>query len=304
MKKNAVLIILVVLVVASVFAFRYKFSGSEVGEPTDKVSEFYLYKNTMLGDNSKVRTIVDLTNMSQYPIRSIELKTDEKPTRLTINYKVEDRSEHRYVDQGSFVRSSALIFSVVPNLDEISFMVFDNCSDVTKPETSFSGTFVSRENLYEREGMQDFTPEYISGSTKSLESFRSYNSAVSSALVPGIKRSAFLDKVYEFIGKDYEIVVNSAISASIELSGEFLKSSDCKELENVLGPSFAKYSGKTVEITKYDVRNFRTDGESEKCVFVHYEEPDVGVVVVASKFLKTEDEKNVVRNQIVKRNGD
>lgn len=302
MKKNAALIVIIVLVIASAFALRYRFSSSEVGEPTDKVSEFYLYKNTQLGDNSKVRTIVDLTNLSPYPVHSIELKTDEKPMRLTINFKVDDRSEHRYIDHGSFVRSSALIFSVVPNLDEISFLVFDNCSDVREPETCFDSSYVSREALREREGMQDFSPEYIAGSTKSLETFRVYHNAVLSALVPGIKRNAFLDEVYEFIGKDYEIVVNSSIAASFDIDDAFLKSSDCKELEKVFGAVFSKYSGKTVKIIQYDVRNFRNGGE-KICVFVHYVAPEGGTIIAASKFLDTNGEKDTVKKQIVKRNG-
>lgn len=260
----------------------------------------YSYKDTHIGDASKTRTIVDIANVSPYSVHSISLQTDNEPMRLTINIKVDDRSKHRHINYESLDKTSALIFALIPNAHEISYLFFDDYSDTNITETAFSGSYYNRNFMYERSGMEKFHMDYVDSATQSLETFEKYYYDVMS-VTKAVQTDTIYDTVNDFIGNDCEIVINSAIGADIELNSEFLKSEDAKIISNILGINFGEYIGKTVHLMKEDIRNFKNN-TNRKCAFVYYEEPQRGIILIGAKYLDTKDDIDAIRQQIIKRN--
>ena len=289
-----ILLLVAVICILSVFLFN---SEKEPGD----IERLYSCNGTLLGDASGSRKVVDLCNVTPYDVHSIELKTNEEPMGLWIKFYVDDRSQNRYIDYKSIDKMSALVFSVIPNVEHIICSFFDKYSNVKITETAFSGSYRNRNNMHEQKGMEKFTAEYISNSTATFETFAEYYNEVMSVDYEETK-SSFLDMMYEFIGPDCEIVVNSGIGADIELNSEFLNSEDCKIIESLLSADFEKHAGKTIKITKHVIRNFKTN-TNRKCVFVYYiNEEDEGIKICA-KYLDNEEEIAIIRNQITKRYG-
>lgn len=300
MKKSTVIIITTVLIIIfAICVFGIVYFVNQSNEPT-LIETLYSYKDTYIGDASKTRTIVDMTNVSPYPVHSIALQTDDEPMRLSINIKVDDRSNHRHINYESLNKTSALIFALIPNAHEISYLFFDDYSDINVIETSFAGSYYNRNFMYERSGMEKFHSDYVNGATQSLETFEKYYYDVMN-VTTAVQTDTVYDMVNEFIGNDCEIVINSAIAADIELNLEFAESEDSEIIENILGISFGEYAGKTVHLMKEDIRNFKTN-TNRKCAFVYYEEPEIGLVLIGAKYLDTEEDISAIRQQIIKRN--
>lgn len=299
--KKIILIssIIALLCVCAATVSCIKHFTNQANEPT--VAEtLYSYKGTYIGDASKTRTIVDMANVSPYSVHSISLQTDNEPMRLTINMKVDDRSKHRHINYESLDKTSALIFALIPNAHEISYLFFDDYSDINITETSFSGSYYNRSFMYERSGMEKFHMDYVNAATQSLETFEKYYYDVMS-VTKAVQTDTVYDMVNDFIGNDCEIVINSAIGADIELNAEFAESEDAEIIENILGISFGEYAGKTVHLMKEDIRNFKNN-TNRKCAFVYYEEPQRGIILIGAKYLDTEEDIAAIRHQIIKRN--
>lgn len=98
---------------------------------------------------------------------------------------------------------------------------------------------------------------------------------------------SFLHKVYEFIGDDCEIVVNSGIDAEIELDN--YNESDFAIISEQLPNDIEKYQGAGIKarLMLYDIRNIKT-GEINQCVFLYYVHSDEGVVMIESDFVDRE----------------
>ena len=60
-----------------------------------QINELFRLKETYIGDAPKVRAIADMANFTEFNIAGIELKTDAEPYRLTINFMVDNRKNHR-----------------------------------------------------------------------------------------------------------------------------------------------------------------------------------------------------------------
>lgn len=300
MKKAIVVTSVIALLIVSAIGIRVAMHfTNQVNEPS-VTDALYSYKDTHLDDNSKTRTIVDLANISSYTVHSISLQTDEEPMRLTVNIKVDDRSKHRHIDYESLNKTSALIFALIPNADEISYLFYDDYSDINITETAFSGSYYNRNFMYERDGMEKFYSDYINGATQTSETFEKYYYDVMS-ITSAVQTDTVYDMINEFIGNDCEIVVNSGIAARIELNSGFSESEDAQIISYILDISFDEYAGKTVELLKQDIRNFKTNTD-RKCAFVYYEEPQLGIVVIGAKYLDTPDDIAAIRQQIIKRN--
>lgn len=114
------------------------------------IEELYEFRDVLIGDASKVRNLVDKTNLAGYPIDGIELKTDAEPYGLTVNFMVDNRKNYRNIDENSLNRMSGLIFSLVKNVDEIRYNFYDAYSDKNNKDDVFYGAYYNRENLCER----------------------------------------------------------------------------------------------------------------------------------------------------------
>ncbi len=171
--KKIILSIIALLIICVVTICCIIHSTNQEKVPT-VLETLYSYKDTHIGDASKTRTIVDITNVSPYSVHSISLQTDQEPMRLTINMKVDDRSKHRHINYESLDKTSALIFALIPNAHEISYLFFDDYSDINITETAFAGSYYNRNFMYERSGMEKFHSDYVNGATQSLETFEKY----------------------------------------------------------------------------------------------------------------------------------
>lgn len=281
MKKMHVILWLI-LIVFTISGCQFVSNKNEIsGE--DSVHQLYEFHNTYIGDATKVRAIVDFANDTEYMVENIELKTDAKPFRLTINFKVENRANYRYIDDNGLNRMSGLIFALVKNADEILYNFYDNYANKDNPDDRFFGSYYTKNNLCERISSDKITVEFIEKSTETIETFAQYYKAIMSVEVAQPDRE-FLDEVYEFIGEDCEIVVNSAIGAEIELDQH--PASDFAIISEQLPHSIGKYQGAGIKahLLLYDIRNFKTN-EIRNCVFLYYTHSDEGVIMIESDFV-------------------
>jgi len=290
MKKKIIAVFIVTLVVFMISgcsANIEKNDNSEIGI----VNELYKLHNTYIGDASGVRAIIDLANNTEYKVENIELKTDNEPFRLTINFAVDNRSKYRYIDDDRLNKMSGLIFALVPNTDEISYLFYDDYAEKNNPDDAFSSAYYTKENLCERMSAENITPDYIIKSTDTIKSFEEYYKTIISLETTPSNRE-FLDEVYEFIGDDCEIVANSGIGTELILDNYSEKEIAVisKNLSRILG----KYQAAEVkaQLVTYDIRNFKTN-EYKKCVFMYYTHPDEGLIMILSEFIDDERFENI-----------
>lgn len=292
MKKKSVIIFILLL---AIFIFNGCNSALEKNDVSeiDVVNKLFKLKDAYIGDASKVRAIIDLANNTEYKVENIELKTDTKPFRLTVNFAVDDRANYRYIDNNGLNRMSGFIFALVKNADEISYYFYDDFADRGNPENAFSGSYYTKENLCERISSDKITTDYIEKSTDTIQIFEEYYKTIMATKVAEPDRG-FLNKVYEFIGDDCEIVVNSSIGAEIELDN--YNESDFAIISEQLPNDIGKYQGVGIKahFMLYDIRNFKT-GEIKQCVFLYYVHSDEGIVMIESDFVDRERYNKILR---------
>lgn len=299
-KRMFIAAIIIALIAATATAFFRGDLGAKPNTDISHMEELYAMNDTDIADKVAVSKVIKSANATEYPLDSIDIWNDAGDDRIDVKFKVADRSEHRYIDYTGFNKTAVLALSLIPDADAIAFYMFDDYGDVTNLETSFNGSYYDRNCVYERNGMDKYHIEYINGATESFDTFKEYYSTT--MYVKGKDTKTDLqDKMYEFIGKDCEMVVNSGIGVDIPLDDTFFGSEDYIVLKKIFGDILGKYagSGKTMHLAKYDVRNFKT-GETRKCAFAYYDEPELGVIMIGQKFL-TEDETKIIREQIIKR---
>ncbi|MEE1043292.1 MAG: hypothetical protein UH854_04950, partial [Clostridia bacterium] len=196
-------------------------------------------------------------------------------------------------------RMSGLVFALVQNVDEIVYNFYDDFSERGNAENAFSGSYYTKENLCERISADTLTPVYIEKSTDSIITFEEYYKTLMAVEV-SIPDRSFLDAVYEFIGNDYEIVVNSSIGTEIEL--DKYKGTDFSIISEQLPADIGKYQGAGIkaQLVTYDIKNFKTN-EYGKCVFLYYIHPDEGLIIITSEFIDDKDfegiKEFVIKNQ-------
>ena len=292
MKKKAVAIFIIGFIIFIIGGCYPALEKKDISD-IEVVNKLYGLNDTYIGDPSKVRAIIDLANNTEYKVENIELKTDAEPFRLTVNFAVDNRANYRYIDDNGLNRMSGLIFALVPNVDEISYRFYDNFADRGNPENAFSGSYYTRDNLCEKISSDKITPDYIEKSTDTIKTFEEYYKTIMATEV-AVPDRVFLNKVYEFIGDDWEIVVNSSIGAEIELD-EYTDSDFAvisKHLSNVVG----KYQGAGIKahLMLSDVRNFKTN-EVRSCVFFHYTHHDEGLIMIESDFVDRERYNGILK---------
>ena len=282
-------LIIMSIIAVSVYVAVNKFQD-DISQNSD-INALYELKETYIGDAPTVRKIVDLTNITDYNVDGIELRTDAEPYGLDVNFVVDNRKNHRNIDENSLNRMSGLIFSLVKNVDEIRYSFYDAYSDKNNKDDVFYGAYYNRENLCERIGNSKITTDYIASSTVDYKTFEGYYDTLLATEVV-VQKSEFLDAVNEFVGEDYEVVANSGIGAEIVIDD--LSEADEKLLGEIFSRAVGKYSGAgiTANLTAYDIRNFKAD-EYGYCVFLHYTHPDEGLVMIGEKILNESEYKEI-----------
>ncbi len=284
MKKKAIIILTIALVIFVSACGDY--TNHDNLSDTDIAVKLYELKDTYIGNAADVRSVIDLVNETEYKVENIELKTDVEPFRLTVNFAVDSRANYRYIEDNALNRMSGIIFTLVPNADEIVYYFYDDYADRGNKENAFSSSYYTRENLCERMLSEKITVDYIKKATDTIETFQEFYKTIMSTEVAAPDRE-YANKVYEFIGDDCEILANSGIEAEIEL--DKYESDDFEIISERLPLSIGKYQGAGIKanLTLYDVRNFKT-GEIKYCVFLHYVHPDEGVIIIESDFIDRE----------------
>lgn len=270
------------------------------------IEELYSMKNTAITDKVEVHRVVKFVNTTEYEIVGVDIWKDAGDERVDVKFKVDDRSNYRYVDYTAINKTAMLVLALIPDADAIAFYMFDEYGDENNLETSFNGSYFDRNFVYDRKGMDKFNIEYIDGACESIDAFKEYYSAVMN-IVGKDTKSDWLDQMYAFIGDDCEIVVNSGMGVDIALDDDFLSSDDCNIIEKVLnvdgtGVKFSSYPGKgeSIHIAKYDIRNFKT-GVIRKCAVAYCYHTESGLMMLAQKFLDEPEDIQIFRNQITKR---
>ena len=266
--------------------------GKQYVPPEDNmIAELYKFKDTLIGNASKTRELVDRTNLAGYPVDGIELKTDSEPYGLTVNFKVDNRKDYRKIDENSLNVMSGLIFSLIKNVDEIIYNFYDAYSDKNNKEDVFYSANYNRENLCERIGSDIITTDYIASSTSDYKTFEVFYITLL-ATEAAVQESEFSDAVNEFIGEEHEVVVNSGLSLEIVIDD--LSEADEKLLGNIFSRAIGKYSGAgiTANLTLFDIRNFKTD-EYGYAAFLYYMHPDEGLVMIGEKILAESEYKEL-----------
>ena len=261
-----------------------------MAQPNEYAKKLYQYRETYPGDNSKVAAIVQMLTYTDVPFKSIELKTDSEPYRVTVNYQVDSRANYRFCDDitTGWNKNAAVMFSLIPNVNEISFRLCD-------PYGDFAGSYYNRENLSERFGMEYFTADTVKEAAASLDAYTNYLNMVSAIKntedsygelqKQSVERSR---QIYAVIGNDCEITVNSGVNFPITITDEIAANPPIKELadqKNIL----AEYTGQPIEFLIYQINNFKTNQRT------FYLFAFDGEKLIASDDLKTSDaEQNAI----------
>jgi len=233
---------------------------SGLGKPDDYAGKLYQYKGTYTGDNSNVAAIIRALDYTDLPLKSIELKTDSEPYRITVTYKVDSRANYRFCEDimTGWNKNAAVMFSLIPNAGEIVFSLDDEYGN-------FTWSYYNRENINERFGMGYFTPNTVKEAAGSLASFTNYLNNVSAIknmkdfYSQKQKQNIERDKqIYSVIGDDREITVNSGMNFPVTITNDFAANPPIKEL-TAKKEILSQYTGKEIEFLTYDINNFKTN---------------------------------------------
>ena len=246
---------------------------------SNKVNSLFKLKHTELNNIQNIEKIVNLTNFTPYDFHSIEISDKEYRKRIAVKFMVDDRANHRIVDDVSCRKLSAVILALVPEAEAVSCFIFDNYSEDTNIwDTSFYSTYVSRYDFYTwDESTSNITNEYIINATSTTETFNEFYDRISD-ITDEYELSDFLKQKYDFIGNDYEVVLNSGIGADFLVDEEFLNTNEYTQINNIFNVDVADYKGYALKINKFDIRNFKTN-EYKKHILLYYPEGDKAVII-------------------------
>ncbi|MCK9479072.1 MAG: DUF4825 domain-containing protein [Firmicutes bacterium] len=229
--------------------------------------QLYNLKNTYIGDAQKVRRIAELSGFMLMPIHSIQLKTESAPYGLIVKFMVDNRAVYRFFDYSEFTKRAAIIFALIPNVDELRFAVFDKYASADQPDSAFVWSYYDRQNLSQRPGAEFFISENIINATKNEKTFSEYINKVAN-IAGNSAESPYLLKVYEIIGEDCEIIVNSAMGLNAVITKDVLSDKSVNEILNNVNISLDAFIGKDIRFSTTGVRNFKT-GERTSYLLIY-----------------------------------
>ncbi len=229
--------------------------------PESDITRLYEYKNTHI---SQARPIMEMAKQAGLPVSSLGFEDDKQC--VTVNYKVPRRSDYRFLDRRIFDRTMALMFALMPELQEIYMRVYDDYGDQNVPDTSFDGAYCHRNLLHERKGMEAFTLPMIAAATETLESFAAYMQKLTNLPPRESSGNAQATARYAQLSMEEEFTVNSLLTKEVTVTAKMTIEESLTEL--LPDPSFLKdYIDKTLEFQTFVVRNFVT-GETHSRLFV------------------------------------
>jgi|LSQX01.2.fsa_nt_gb hypothetical protein len=240
-------------------------------------NDLYSFKNTSVDDARKIKEILTSVSYTEIYIKGLAVSTFPLPVAIEINYKADNRTSYRYKYnqlENGFNKSAAIMFSLIPDVDEIHFRIYDDYITAYSSEEAFASFYYNRQNLSERFGMEYLTQETVRDATTNIDTFETYMSNVSAIKdqadfynedqKQGIEK---LRQVYSVIGDECEITVNSQLQVFITVTNEIATSKELRALLESININLDKYIGKKIEFSTYNIRNFKTN-QSTSYLFV------------------------------------
>ncbi len=270
-QSKIIAIVLFIFVIVSIIGGSVYFAV--INDKNDKIDSLFELRDTDFYDIKNIEKIVKLSNFTPYQFNSIEASDNGYEKRIVVKFMVEDRAMYRLNDDTSLRKLSAVLLALVPDTPAVSTFIFDKYSeDLNNWETSFYGTYASKDDFNSREQFEKFTLEYINNATLTKENFKEfYNSLL--LIESKEELSDYLKQEYDFIGNDYEVVINSGIRAEFLVDNEFLNSNECDNINKLFNVDLKKYEGLAVNLGKTTIRNFKTN-ENKKYINLYYFEGD------------------------------
>ncbi len=235
--------------------------SNEKQPPENDLARLYSLRNTHI---SEARSVMEMAIQPGLPVSSLGFE-DEKQC-VTVNYKVPRRSDYRFLDRRIFDRTMALMFALMPELQEIHIRVYDDYGDTNVPDTSFDGAYCHRNLLHERKDMEDFTLPMIAAATETPERFAEYMQKLDD--LPPRENSGNAQAVarYAQLSMEEEFIVNSLLTKEVTVTAKMTFEESLLSL--LPDPSFLQdYIDKTLDFQTFVVRNFVT-GETHSRLFV------------------------------------
>ncbi|MGO1469882.1 MAG: immunoglobulin-like domain-containing protein [Tissierella sp.] len=111
---------LIIILIISILGASFLIGCDNKDNIKEKVDELYESRTEYVGDNSKVGNIVAKIEWPEgFTYDSMEISTDSEDNTLILNFDV-DKKEDFTVDK--FTRQSAILFSLIDNLDELVYI--------------------------------------------------------------------------------------------------------------------------------------------------------------------------------------
>lgn len=111
--------VLILFLILSILATSFLI-GCDTKKEENLTDKLYGYKTEYIGDNSKVGNIVsNLEFPKGYKYKSMEISADEKPYSLMLHLEL---AEDGYLTVDKLKVQSAILFSLIDNLDEIVYV--------------------------------------------------------------------------------------------------------------------------------------------------------------------------------------
>ncbi|MDR3270215.1 MAG: DUF4825 domain-containing protein [Peptococcaceae bacterium] len=278
-KKNGVSVFLAMIlcvVVASGFIACSTIVPTQSAGSAGHTQQLYAYKDTPLGDATKVRAIAEITkSAADYDIQEITFETTNHPYGVTITYKVPDRNvynEHRSATQQLDYAIAAQLFVLIPDAEFVWLCYSDAYQE------NFDYTYLTEPDLIGYEPR--YTAELLRNAAQSPSGFDTFYETVLSIsaeteteIVSAGQTKG--DKILAAIGPDKEIVANSGLNVTLEpTAANQAKMARYGLVDNEADIAKSR-EGATLEFQTYSVSDFA--GENwEGYLFVFAESDLVG----------------------------
>ena len=135
--------------------------------PNNQRDDLFLYKNTLLGDNSAVGSIVNQLEGAEH-LKGFELRTNKEPYGLVLNYDLIE-SEQAY--EKLAIHNATFIFSLIQNVEWITFHFDIHNYAITKEQLQ-SWYDKDLSNYENEDDLKALTQEYIDDKIKMEEFFQ------------------------------------------------------------------------------------------------------------------------------------
>lgn len=239
----------------------------------------YIYKNTFVGDNSKVVAIVDLLPIGELLMRDkVELQTHDTPYGAGVYYKTADRAavrEHMAQYDVAFQRNAAIMFALITNMDSLSIQIRDQYNRTDLYEDCFAGFYIIFDNLNEYFGTDYFTKENLEIAVATKENFNEFvDKVMSMECAHEWNQSAGNEAkaINDIIGNGWEVIVNSGMGAEFILKENIAVGGfDLAEASKDNNIDLTEYYGKEIKVITDRITNYAGQEPDTSYAFVFCE---------------------------------